>query len=319
MSVPTLSIVMPVYNTGHLLLESVRSVVAQTLFAEEGDDYWELLIVDDASNDEATRASLEQASAISPSIRVLANQRAKGAAGARNTGVFAARGGWIRFLDSDDLLYPDFLRRQRDAFASLPLARWRAAHFDVGDEAARVVPAPLSQRSPCLYQTIADDYVAGRVAVLPRAVGVLLRCGCIQAMTVQVRRELIQSLGGFNESYVCAEDYDLWLRLANVEELAMAPIDAGIYRVRAGSLTKAGRPMYYGEDRMLLALKADRAFADFAPEIHERLRMVYTKFCFHFRERRQFAEAARFATRLIRLKPADADGWRQLLAALLRR
>ena len=316
---PTLSIVMPVFNTGRLLLDSVRSIVAQTLFAREGDGYWELLIVDDASTDAETVAALAEAVAMSSSVQVIRNARGKGAAGARNTGVFAARGRWIGFLDSDDLWYPDFLERQHAAFASRPDARWRAAHFDVGDDAARTTPKPLSERSPCLHRVIAADHAAGRVSMLPRAVDVLLRCGCMQVMTVQVDRELIRGLGGFDETLACAEDYDLWVRMANVEPLFLAPIDAGIYRLRSGSLTKSGRPMYYCEDRMLVAQKADAAFAPFRSEIDARLRMVYTTFCFHFRRHRQFDEASRYAKRLIALAPAHPEGWKQWLAAKLKR
>lgn len=316
---PTLSIVMPVFNTGRLLLDSVRSIVRQSLFAEEGDGYWELLIIDDASTDAGTVAALGEAATMSPSITVIQNARSKGVAGARNTGVFAARGGWIGFLDSDDLWYPDFLRRQRDAFAALPEVRWRAAHFDLGDDAAQTKVTPLSSRSPCLYRHVESDYLAGRVSTLHRPVDVLLRCGCIQVMTVQVDRELIRSLGGFNESFACAEDYDLWLRLANVEDLSIAPLDAGIYRLRVGSLTKSGGPMYYCEDRMLLTAKGDRRFDAFRVAIDDRLRMVYTAFCFHFRARRQFREAAGYARKLIALKPLAVEGWKHLVAAVLRR
>lgn len=319
MNGPTLSIVMPVFDTGPLLLDSVRSVVAQTLFAVEGDAYWELLIVDDASADAATIAALDAATRLSPSVRVLQNRRGKGAAGARNTGVFEARGTWVGFLDSDDLWYPDFLARQRDAFAAWPHARWRAAHFDVGDDAARVTPRPLAARSPCLYAHIERDYLADRVSVLHRPVDVLLRCGCMQVMTVQVRRDLVRAFGGFDEGLACAEDYDLWVRLANVEDLYLAPLDAGIYRLRAGSLTKSGRPMYYCEDRMLLAAKADPAFAAHRPAIDARLDKVYDTFCFHFRAQRRFGDATRYALALVRLRPSSITGWKHLVAALLRR
>ncbi len=316
---PTLSIVMPVHNTGGLLVESVRSIVAQTLFAEEDDGYWELLIVDDGSTDRETLSALDEARAMAPQVRVVPNSRSKGAAGSRNTGLFAARGSWIGFLDSDDLWYPDFLRRQRDAFAPFPDAQWRAAHFDVGDDAARTTPTPLSRRSPCLYRHIEEDYLAGRVSVLDRPVDILLRCGCMQIMTVQIARDLIRSVGGFNEALVCAEDYDLWVRLANIQNLHIAPLDAGIYRVRSGSLTKSGRPMYYGEDRMLLDAKAAHAFAAFRADIDWRLRKVYSTYCFHFRAHRDFGTAARYALKLIDLSPLAMDGWRHLAAVALRR
>ncbi|MEO8936495.1 MAG: glycosyltransferase [Burkholderiaceae bacterium] len=313
-----ISIVMPVYNTGRILLDSVRSVVDQQLFAAQPSSYWELLLVDDASTDRATLAALDEARSMSPSVRVLQNNRSKGVAGARNTGVFAARGTWIGFLDSDDLLYTDFLSRQYDAFAHMPHALWRAAHFHLGDENAIAKLVPVSQRSPCLYRRIAGDYTEGRVSMLHRPVDVLLRCGCVGIMTVQVDRGLIQALGGFNETLGCAEDYDLWLRLAKTEDLYVSPIDSGIYRVRSGSLTKSGQPMYYCEDRMLLAAKDDTGFDAFKSDIDTRLRMVYTKFCFHFRQNRQFGEAARFAVKLIRLRPTLTEGWRHLLAAVLR-
>lgn len=310
---------MPVCNTGRLLLDSVRSVVQQTLFAGEGDGYWELLIVDDASTAPETVEALVQAQALSASVRVMQNQRSKGAAGARNTGVFAARGTWIGFLDSDDLLYPDFLQRQHDAFSALPQARWRAAHFDVGDAFARTTPKPLAQRSPCLFRHVEAEYLAGKVSVLHRAVDVLLRCGCMQVMTVQIQRTLIQQYGGFDETLACAEDYDLWVRLANVEDLYIAPLDAGIYRLRSGSLTKSGQPMYFCEDRMLNAAKADPAFHAFTVDIDARLQKVYTTFCFHYREQLKFEEAGVFARKLVRLRPFNAEGWKQWLAAVLRR
>ncbi len=318
-TVPMLSIVMPVFNTGRLLLDSVRSIVAQTLFADEPEGSWELLIVDDASTDADTIAALEEACRLSPAIRLMQNHRTRGAAGARNTGIFAARGVRVGFLDSDDLLYPDFLARMESAFAGHRDALWRAAHFDVGDEAGRSTPSPLSRRSPCLYGHIEEDYLAGRVSILHRPVDVLLRCGCIQVMTVQVERTLLLSFGGFDETLPSAEDYDLWVRIANRQDLYLAPLDAGIYRLRSGSLTRSGRPMYYCEDRMLLAAKSDAAFASFSKDIDDRLRKVYSTFCFHYRAHRQFAIAARYALRLIGLGPMRLDGWRHLVAVAVRR
>ena len=312
----TLSIVMPVFNTGRLLLESVRSVLGQTLFAETGGSYWELLIVDDASTDVETLTALDEAVSLSPSIRVVPNTRRKGVAGARNTGIFAAQGEWIGFLDSDDIWYCDFLSKQRDALADRPERSWCAAHFDAGEEPSQ--RRPLSVRSPSLYGYIEADYAAGQASTLVRPVDVLLRCGCMQVMTVRARKDLLQSHGGFDESLDCAEDYDLWLRLANVEDLDMLPIDAGFYRIRTGSLTRSGKPMYHGEDRMLRALRRDRAFKTFRPHIDVRLQNVYRTFCFHFRRHRQFRNSLRFALRLIGLRPHRRDGWRQLTATVLR-
>ncbi len=315
----TLSIVMPVFDTGPMLLASVRSVVGQTLFATLADDAWELLLVDDGSTDPATIAALAEARTLSPRVRVVPNARRRGVAGARNTGIDAATGRWIGFLDSDDVWFPDFLQRQAAAFASLPRARWRAAHFQCGDPDRPSPDTPLAQRSPVVHAHIRDDYDAGRVSRLARPVELLLRGGCMQVMGVQVERELLRSLGGFDESLASAEDYDLWLRLAVVEDLYWAPLDAGIYRIRQGSLTRSGRPMYFFEDRMLRSLRRQRAFRRYRAPIDERLRKVYSKFCYDYRAQRRFGSAATYALKLVGSAPLSRDGWRHLAATALLR
>ena len=318
-SKPAVSVIMPVHNTGTVLIAAVRSVLDQELFGSIAAPSWELLIVDDLSDDQATRVALEEVASLSPCVRVVSNVRSRGAAGARNTGVFAAIGTWVAFLDSDDLWYPGFMSQQFAAFESLPDARWRAAHFHTGNGDAVPKVVALRDRSPCLFREIERSYRAGEVAILRKPVDVLLRCGCIQVMTVQIATELIRSVGGFDETLECAEDYDLWLRLALTEDLYIAPIDAGVYRIREGSLTRSGRPMYFGEDRMLLAARANGGFDRYRAAIDDRLEKVFEKFCFDYRSQGRFGKALRIATRMIRLRPTAPQGWRQLVATALRR
>jgi glycosyltransferase involved in cell wall biosynthesis len=314
-----LSIIMPVFNTGPLMLDSVRSVIAQTHFAERPAGFWELLIVDDGSDDPQTLAALREATTLSPSVRVLRNVRRRGVAGARNTGIHASDARWIGFLDSDDVWYADFLRQQEAAFAAYRDVRWRAAHFQPGDPDRPVEPVPLERRSPYLHSCIAGEYGDKRVSRLANPVEVLLQGGCMQVMTVQVERDLLLSVGGFDESLVCAEDYDLWLRLAAIEPLHIAPVDAGIYRIRPGSLTRSDRPMYFFEDRMLSSLRRNRAFRRFRRQLDGRLVKVYSTFCFHYREKHQFGRAATYALKLVKTRPLSRAGWRHLAATALLR
>ena len=110
------SIIMPSYNTGKFIAESIASVVAQTYTD------WELIIVDDASTDNtdevvsgviAVPSSVFPAKAgISSRIRYFKNERNSGAAVCRNRALREARGKWVAFLDSDDLWAPDKLERQ---------------------------------------------------------------------------------------------------------------------------------------------------------------------------------------------------------------
>lgn len=97
------SIVMPSYNTGELIAESIKSVLAQTYHN------WELIIVDDCSLD-----NTDDVVALFSDDRIiyLKNEKNSGAAVSRNKAIKAAKGKWIAFLDSDDLWMSDKLEKQ---------------------------------------------------------------------------------------------------------------------------------------------------------------------------------------------------------------
>ena len=99
------SIIMPSWNCGAFVEESIRSVQAQTY------GNWELLFQDDCSTDD-TRATVLRMAADDPRIKYECNERNSGAAVARNAALRRARGRWIAFLDSDDLWLPEKLERQ---------------------------------------------------------------------------------------------------------------------------------------------------------------------------------------------------------------
>lgn len=98
------SIVMPAYNAGRYVAESVRSVRAQTC------GRWELFVVDDGSTDE-TRAVVEGFAAEDARVSYVGRENG-GQAAARNTGLRAARGDLVAFLDADDLWLPGKLEAQ---------------------------------------------------------------------------------------------------------------------------------------------------------------------------------------------------------------
>lgn len=97
------SIIMPSYNTGRYIEESIKSVLTQTYAS------WELIIVDDCSTDntdEIVRPFLKDAR-----IKYFKNEKNSGAALTRNRAMREAQGDWIAFLDSDDLWVPEKLEK----------------------------------------------------------------------------------------------------------------------------------------------------------------------------------------------------------------
>lgn len=101
MSAVRVSVIMPCYQSGNTLEKSIHSVQAQTV------NDWELIAVDDGSRDN-TMEVLEAFAREDDRIRVI-HQDNGGVSSARNTGMEAARGEWVFFLDADDLLTPDAL------------------------------------------------------------------------------------------------------------------------------------------------------------------------------------------------------------------
>lgn len=99
------SIIMPSWNTGEFITESIRSVLNQTY------TNWELIIIDDCSSDD-TDQIVESIN--DERIKYLKNEKNCGAALTRNRGLREARGEWIAFLDSDDLWMPEKLEHQID-------------------------------------------------------------------------------------------------------------------------------------------------------------------------------------------------------------
>lgn len=108
---PLVSVVTPVWNAAATLAEAVASVRSQTLAD------WELLLVDDASQD-GSRALARALAAAEPRIRLIERAANGGAAAARNDGIRAARGRLVAFLDADDRWYPGKLARQAEFMAA---------------------------------------------------------------------------------------------------------------------------------------------------------------------------------------------------------
>lgn len=99
------SIIMPSYNCGKYIEETVRSVQAQTY------QNWEIIFVDDCSTDDTIKIVSELLE-LDPRIKLFQNQVNSGAAVSRNNALREAKGSWIAFLDSDDIWEPEKLEKQ---------------------------------------------------------------------------------------------------------------------------------------------------------------------------------------------------------------
>ena len=147
-----------------------------------------------------------------PRLRVLRNARKKGPAGARNTGLLAATGQLIAFLDSDDIFMPGHLTECLDVFARFPevglvfgkaLYEQNGQQVDyMGSNYERKLSRAKTTHVDQQLKVFGDDYFTH-----------LLEFGCyFNLSTVVVRTQAARML--MNEELRIAEDYEFWARLA---------------------------------------------------------------------------------------------------------
>lgn len=192
---PTVTVVIPTRDRVGLL----TSYALPSALSQENVRL-EVVVVDDGSAD-GTASAIEAIG--DERLSVLRHERSRGVSAARNTGIEAARGDWIAFLDDDDLWSPRKLRSQLDA-AEAAGARWvYAASFVVDEQThplyAHPVPAATSIRAALEHGNVVP---AGPSNVMARA-------------------DLMREVGAFDETLAQGEDWDVWLRLAKTEQPAV--------------------------------------------------------------------------------------------------
>ena len=108
---PEISVVIPAYNAAQYLKDSISSVIDQTF------SNWELIVIDDGSTDNTS--NIVKGFQADQRIRLI-RQENKGVSAARNTGIKAATGKYIAFLDADDFFLPQNLQKKFDILSSNP-------------------------------------------------------------------------------------------------------------------------------------------------------------------------------------------------------
>lgn len=211
--VPLVSVVIPTYNHAQFLRNALDSVLGQTF------TQWEAIVVNNFSQDD-TISVIE--SYDDPRIRYVnfANQGV--IAASRNHGISKTSAPYIAFLDSDDIWYPQKLEK---CMLRLEQGFDMVCHAETwvgpGDRRRDVAYGPESRAtySQLLYEG-----------------------NCISTSAVVVKREFVERVGGFSEqpSFITAEDYELWLKLArDGAKIGFVTDILGEYLIHDGNQSRA--------------------------------------------------------------------------------
>jgi glycosyltransferase involved in cell wall biosynthesis len=194
---PFFSVVIPTYNRSNLLKRAIESVQRQTF------KNFEIIVVDDHSTDSTSSVAN---SFSDPRLHYMMNKRAKGACGARNQGIFSAKGKWVAFLDDDDIWLPEKLMYQ----------------YNLAQKASKTVGLICTDygiykekiTNPIVYKNRPSGWVRDKLLY-----GGII--GCLSSVCVRI--EILKAVEGFDERFPSNQDQDLYLRVAELSEFANVP------------------------------------------------------------------------------------------------
>ena len=192
-----ISVLLPVRNAAPYLEAALDSLRRQTLAD------FEVVAIDDGSTD-GSPAILARCAAADPRFKIH-RQEPRGLVAALNRGLELAGGRYLARMDADDVAWPDRFAAQAAFLAGNEAIALVGGAFQEIDEVGR----------PGAIRTMPTEPAAIRAELMQRNV--------IAHPTVMARRAALVAAGGYRAAFIAAEDYDLWLRLSEVADLANLP------------------------------------------------------------------------------------------------
>jgi glycosyltransferase involved in cell wall biosynthesis len=203
-----ITVVIPVRNREHLIVRAIESVVAQTLTVDE------IIVVDDASTDRTVEVVGELAKSLS-NLTLVSLKENVGAARARNIAIEIANGDLIAFLDSDDVWYVDKLSKQ-------------VVEFDANKNVVAVFCGMVA----------VNPGTGNRYHIVPgprATLNGLYHSNFLMTMSCAlISKRALVDIGGFDESLPTCEDWDLFIRLAEIGKISVVQEELVEYLVHGG-------------------------------------------------------------------------------------
>jgi glycosyltransferase involved in cell wall biosynthesis len=237
---PRVSVIIPAFNSGRFIGQTLASVFAQTY-----SDY-EVIVADDGSTDDTQEIVGRYRKGIT-----YVRQANRGTAAARNLAFSKAGGEFIAYLDADDVWYSHKLERQVAFLDANKACGIVHSDFTLIDETDRVIHRRFNQET--------------RPEIPPPQghceLDLLRRCH-IQIPTVLERHDCFRRIGGFDERLKGVEDYARWISLA-MKDISFGYIEEplAMYRRTPGSLSSSMRRNLEGFLRIFEILVGEKCLA----------------------------------------------------------
>ena len=204
-----ISVVIPLYNKEKQIAHTLQSVFNQTF-----QDF-EIVIVDDGSTD----GSVAEVEKYSDSRIRLVHQQNAGVSAARNRGIEEAKGELIAFLDADDEWKPEYLATQYYLYQKYPDCSVYACNYEFRDSEGKVTPTIIRKIPFAGEDGILSNYFEVASCSHPP----------ICSISIMVKKQAIQAIGGFPVGIKSGEDLLTWARLAVNEKIAYSKIVLSVF------------------------------------------------------------------------------------------
>jgi len=217
---PLVTIVVPFFRDEKYIRWTLESVAAQS-YAN-----WECILIDDCGGDGSQSIAREFVTK-DERFRIIGHEMNAGLASARNTGLHAARGEYLQFLDADDMLHTDAIEKRLLALMEFGQPHVAGAYCHVITKSASY--SQIKASDPKKDMRVVDFITAA--GDCPFA------CHC-----PLISVDVVRQFGGFNEELKQAEDYDLWMRILRHGYCFVPSMStSGIYRMKpSGSMAVQG-------------------------------------------------------------------------------
>jgi len=204
------SLIIPTYNSANYLSDSLASALNQN-----NRGFFEIIVVDDGSSDSPEKVVEE----IGGDVLLVRHGKNKGISEARNTGVSAASGDFVAFLDADDVLSPDYLEKMTDFLRTQRLSCggcWLYYMSRLGTKGSVIRTFPLINQKPDRPGTFPSGFI--------------------------IERKLFHTIGGFSHALTVSEDTEFfWRMFAMGFPVYHLPEALVGYRINVASLTTTGK------------------------------------------------------------------------------
>lgn len=212
-NIPKVSVIMNCYNCSKYLREAIDSVYAQTF------TNWEIIFWDNASTDNSSNI----AKSYDAKLHYFCSDKTTPLGKARNLAVQQAQGEYIAFLDCDDLWLPEKLKLQINLLDNKPEVMLVFSNNYIVDHMGNILKNAFDNQKP----------ERGNVFI-----ELLLSRNFIQLLTVIIRKKVLNEVGLFNSNYKSAEEYDLFLKIADLHPIDYIDLPLAKYRLHENNLSR---------------------------------------------------------------------------------